>query len=420
MQSFRRVLAAEVVSNFGSMLTRLVIPWIATLMLGATPLDIGLLAVADLVAAAAGALLLGALVDRLPARRVMVLADCVRALLSAGLALAVWRGAASIGLLMAIAAAGGLATMAFELARSAWMARNLGPDSLVRRNAELSAAGNVTEAASFGVGGWLYQALGGALSLAIDAASYAVSALCLAGVAEPRRPAAHAARGPTWRNLMLDARTGLGALASAPTLRALAIVHVAVVAAMSLAGTSYMIYVARDLAIETGVLGLVFAVGGVGSALGAWLAPALGTRVGGGAAIAAGLGLAASAAFLVPLAAPPAALAILLLVLHQLVGDAGYVVHEIHARSLRQSVAAEDQVARIDAGIRMLGQCAALIGAVAGGSFATAIGARSALFVSAALLAVAAWLAWVLLVRAGASTACAGAPSRAGSSRAGG
>jgi len=38
------------------MLSRLVIPWIATLVLGATPLQMGVLAVADV---AAGALLLG-------------------------------------------------------------------------------------------------------------------------------------------------------------------------------------------------------------------------------------------------------------------------------------------------------------------------------------------------------------------------
>lgn len=418
MHSFRRVLAAEVVSNFGSMLTRLVIPWIATLMLGATPLQIGFLAVADLIAAAAGALVLGAIVDRLPARRVMVAADLVRAVLFAALAFAVWHGTVSILLLALFAAASGLATIAFELARSAWMARHLAPDALVTRNAQLAAASHVTEAASFGIGGWLYQALGGALSLAVDAASYVVSALCLAGV-EDRRTAAPAAQAhSSLRTLVDEARAGLASLAAHPVLRALAAVHVIVVAAMGLAGTSYMIYVSRDLALAPGILGMVFAVGGVGSALGAWLAPSLGRQVGGPTAIVIGLGVAACGAFLVPLAVLPAAFAITLLVAHQLVGDAGLVVQDIHDRTLRQSLAPPDQVARVDAGIRTLGQCAAVAAAVLGGLFANAVGARVALFVSAAILAVAAVVA--LAAFRTVTTSSAAAPSRGGSSRAGG
>ena len=56
---FQRVLAAEMVSNFGSMLSRLVVPWLATLALSATPFEMGLLLMADVVAGACGALLLG-------------------------------------------------------------------------------------------------------------------------------------------------------------------------------------------------------------------------------------------------------------------------------------------------------------------------------------------------------------------------
>ncbi len=399
MPAFRRILAAEVVSNFGSMLTRLVVPWIATLMLAATPFEIGLLAVADLAAAAAGAVFLGVLVDRLSARQVMVAADLVRAGLLGLLAWVVWRGTVSIAVLMVVAALSGFATMAFELARSAWMARHLDVGALVTRNAQLAAAGNVTEAASFGIGGWLYQALGGALSLAIDALSYVVSALFLTGVRDVRASGASAARWPTLRELIGETCDGMVSLAAAPTLRGLAFVHVIAVAAMSLAGTSYMIYVARDLALETGVLGMVFAAGGLGSALGSWLAPALGAKLGSRMTIVAGLGCAASAAFLVPLAGPPAAFAIALLVAHQLVGDASYVVHEIHDRTLRQSLAPADRIARVDGGIRMLGQCAALVGALAGGAFATAVGERWALVAAAAMLALAAMAAWLVLAR---------------------
>ena len=69
---FRRVLAGEGISNFGSMLSRLALPWLATLALDATPLQMALLLIADVAAGAAGALLLGTLVDRCPKRTVMI------------------------------------------------------------------------------------------------------------------------------------------------------------------------------------------------------------------------------------------------------------------------------------------------------------------------------------------------------------
>jgi predicted MFS family arabinose efflux permease len=400
MQPFRRVLAAEVVSNFGSMLSRLVIPWIATLSLAATPLQMGLLAVADVIAGAIGALLLGALVDRQPARAVMVAADLIRAALIALLALFVWRGWVSMLLLMLVAAASGLATMAFELARSAWIAQNTARAGLASRNAQLSAAGNITEAASFGIGGWIYQALGGALSLAVDALSYLVSALFLIKIA---KDSAHPRATSPWLDpnaLMQQTRSGLATLFADPTLRGLACVHIVVVLGMSLAGTSYMIYVARDLALDPGLLGMIFAVGGVGSAIGAACAPRIGRIVGSGSAIVYGLAFAAIGAVLIPLATLPVTFAIVLLVGHQLVGDAGYVVHDIHDRTLRQSIAPVDQLARVDSGIRMLGQLATLVGALGGGLLASGVGARSALFLSAGLLMVAAFIAQIVVARA--------------------
>lgn len=83
---FRRVIAAEVVSNFGSMMSRLAIPWLAVLALGATPWQMGLLAVADVPAGATAAVGIGVLVDRWPKRAAMVAADVARAALLVGLA----------------------------------------------------------------------------------------------------------------------------------------------------------------------------------------------------------------------------------------------------------------------------------------------------------------------------------------------
>ena len=404
---FARLLAAEGVSNFGSMLSRLALPWWAALGLGATPLQMSALLVADVLASALGGVLMAGWVDRHPKRRTMRACDGLRALVFGGLAACVWQGVAGMGLLVAAAALNGLLTAGFELARSAWVAQQVPPDDLPRRNAQLSATGSLTETLAFALGGWLYQALGAALALLVDALSFVLSALCLRGVPEsapaasastpqPQRPVGRARQA--LQAVWADASAGLRLVAGHPGLRVLAAAEVLLAAGGGLFGTCFMIFVTRDLGLATGPLGLVFAVGGLGALLGAWAAPAAGRRWGAGVAMAAGLGLMTLGNACVPLAAwaaaftvgPAAALA--MLVLHQLVGDGGQVMHDIHDRTLRQTLVAPDRLAQADAGIRLAGQLSMLAAALAGGLLGDALGARPVLALAVALFGAAAVL----------------------------
>jgi predicted MFS family arabinose efflux permease len=397
-----RVVAAEGVSNFGSMLSRLTIPWIATLVLGATPWQMGLLLMADVAAGAAGALLLGVAIDRWPPRRTMLLADAVRALLLGALALLAWQGGLTMALLVPAAAVSGLATMAFELARSAWVARVIASTRLTDANARLSASGSVAETAAFAIGGWLYQGLGAVVALLIDAASYLLSALCLRGVrvlppaAAPRdeRAPGGAHLPAAWAAFRDDVARGLGAIRADPRLRLLALIELLVASAMALGGTSYMIFVSRDLAFPPGVLGMIFAVGGLGALAGAAFAVRLPSQGSAVMPLAIGLGLLTLGQLCVPLAPSAGWIGAALLAAHQLVGDAGRTVQEVHDRGLRQRSVAPDLLARVDGGLRTIGQGATLVSALAGGALATAFGARAALWLAAAFTAVAALAAW--------------------------
>ena len=398
-EEFPRVLAAESVSNFGSMLSRLAIPWLAALVLDASAWQMAGLLVADVVAAALGSLLLASWVDRHGKRAVMLLADGARAALLAALALAAWQGWVGFALLLVAAAASGLLTVAFELARSAWTAQRVPVADLPRRNAQLAVAGSLSETLAFALGGWLYQGLGAAWALAVDAASYAVSACFLRGVHElPAAPAAapEQARPSLWR----DAADGLRAVAQRPALRALAGIQTLQAFAIALTGTSYTIYVSRDLAISTGPLGMIAAVGGLGAVLGASLAPRLGRRWGPGRTMTLGLALLALGAACIPAASGAGWLAIGWLLLHQLIGDAGFTVHDVHDRSLRQTAVPHALLARADAGIRSAGHLALLAGAMAGGALGTVFNARFVLWLAAAVAAAAALLAaWLLAER---------------------
>ncbi len=394
---FRRVLAGEGISNFGSMLSRLALPWLATLALAATPLQMALLLVADVAAGAAGALFLGTLVDRLAKRSVMIGTDIARAGVLGGLALLALTPWLSIWLLAAAAALTGVLSMAFELARSAWVAQSVAAARLPARNAQLSAMGSASETVAFALGGWLYQLLGAVLALAVDALSYLLSAACLwrvQGGRDRTTPDPSAATAPAPRRGFLDETLGgIAVIRATPQLRTLATLEILLAVAASIAGTSYMIYVARDLGFGTGTLGMIFASGGLGALAGAALAPRLGRRVGSGNAMTIGLVLGAIGTLCIPLAPGATLVGAALLVAHQVVGDGGMTMFDVHDRTLRQTVVAPDMLARVDGGLRSLGRLATLVGALGGGALATAFGARLAIVVMAVLLALAAAVA---------------------------
>jgi len=378
---FANLLAAEVVSNFGAMLSRVAIPWLATLVLDVTPFQMAFLLVADIAAGAAGSLFLGVVVDRRDKRAVMLAMDIARALVIGSLAALAALERLSFAMLVVAAAASAIATVTFELARSACIAQGIAPADLPARNAQMAMGTSLSETLAFALGGWLYQGLGAVFALAADAVTYLLSAAFVGGI--PKSATRALATPGTLRAMLADVRVGVRAIAATPVLRMLAGVETLVALGMSIAGTSYMIYVARDLGFDTGILGMIFATGGIGSLAGAALAPRLGRRWGWRGAMALGLAALTLGAFCIPLAQAATVFGAILLISHQVIGDGGYAVYDVHDRTLRQTAVGPELLARIDAGIRTLGQLARLVGALGGGMLATFLSTRSALTLAA-------------------------------------
>jgi len=399
--SFRRVFAAEVVSTFGSLMSRLAIPWLAVLVLKAEPTAMAWLAIADVAAGALAALMLGALVDRWPKRRTMIAADLMRAVMLLSVPLMAYFGALTIGWLVVVVAVNGALTVAFELAQSAWIARSTAQADLTQRNSALAAGAAATEAVSFSLTGWLFQWLGAVVVMVADAMTYVASALLLVKISEPpplkeETPAAATFRGHL-RALVSEVQAGLRAVAADPVLRGLAVIATLVAFAMSFASTTYMIYVSRDVAFPTGTLGLLFALGGIGSLFGSWLTARTANRIDARSWLVGSLALWALGSVATPLATTAGLLGIVLIATQQIVGDAGGMAYGIADRTLRQSYAAPEYLARVDASVRTLGYTATLVGALVSGVLAERYGARALLFASSALIGVAALTAALLL-----------------------
>ncbi|MBX3603839.1 MAG: MFS transporter [Piscinibacter sp.] len=391
---FGWLFAAEMVSLGGSLIGRTALPFVAILVLEAAPWQVALLGVADILAGALAAPLLGALVDRAPKRRTMIAADLLRALLLLAVPIAAWQGQLGIGLLLGVAFAVGVLHIAFELAYGALLPRLVPPQQLLAANSRLAAGRSVVEVGSFGIGGWLVQWLTAPLAVLADAFSYLGSALLILRARGVDDRAAPVPAGEAPAGLWREAREGFAVLWRDPVLRALALVEFCLAGAGQMFGAMLLLFLSREVGFAPGVLGMVFAVGGVSSFAGAVLAERLARRHAAGALMLAGLALVALGLLLPPLAPDAGLLGLALLVGQQVLGDGAHTLYDINDAVLRQTRAPREALARVHAGIRFVGLVAMLVGAGAAALIGELHGPRAALFGAAGWALLALLLAW--------------------------
>ncbi len=147
-------------------------------------------------------------------------------------------------------------------------------------------------------------------------------------------------------------------------------------------GALVIFYMVRDLGFAPGILGTIWAVGGISSLAGAMATGGVTRRLGIGPAMIVGLLLSSIAMFFIPLAQGATLTAALLLILQQVSGDGPGTIYQINEVSLRQGIAPERLLGRVNASAEFLRLSATLAGSLLGGLIGGWIGVRSMLFVA--------------------------------------
>ena len=393
-RSYRYLLGAATISNFGSMLHALALPFVAVAVLDATPADIATLTAAGLLPAFLLGPFASAWVDRLPRRALLVSTDCARAAVVLFVPLAALGGVLDLVQLHAVVALHGLLSFLFGAAHHAILPAVVRADRLLEANGRLKGAEAVSEAAAFASGGWLVQWIGAPLVLAVDAASYLVSAWLLRGV-DAREPAPAVQRaapaGP--RSVLRETAEGLRFLLGHRLLLPSALALALAALSWRMTGVVYLLFVYEELGFAPGVLGMVFAAGGVASLAGSFAAERLATRLGVGPTMVAGLAGFGLATLLLPLAPGTGAAGLVILLVHQL-GDGCEVLFEVSQASLRQSATPTRLLGRVAGGVAFASTGAMLLGLAMGGVLGERLGLRAVLWVAGGVtLAAAALLA---------------------------
>lgn len=381
---FVRLWAGETTSVFGSLIGGIALQFTAILWLDATAAEVALLAAAQLIPAFALSLVAGVWVDRLPRRPIMILADIGRAMALFSVPIAAVFDVLTIWQLVAVGALTATCSVFFSSAYRAYLPTLVPKQDLIEGNAKLHGTASVVEVMSFSVSGWLVQALKAPGAVAVDAASFVVSAFAVWRIKTPEPPPP----GVSERSSFLtEAREGFSYVMRDRYLRPLAIAMAIQSMADRVLTVVYLLYLSEEVGFSPGVLGMIFAVGGITSVFGAWLANR-GTLFFGavGPTIAISAFMRAGGTLFMPLAADTGWLGITLLVANQVFVDPFWTLFEIHEVSMRQSVAPERMQGRLFANFHVLEFGFALAGTAIAGVLGAVIGFRETLFVAVGLM----------------------------------
>lgn len=384
---FLRLWAGEAVSDLGSHLGHAALMFTAVIVVHASPFEVGLLAAAGLVPNVLFGLFAGVWVDRLRKRPLMIVADLARFVLLATIPLAYAFDGLTIWQMFTVAFGTGTFTILFDVAYQTYLPALVEKDHILEGNSKLAASHSVSEVGGFGMSGWLVQLLNGPMAILIDAVSFLASAVAVIYIRKKEPTPRPAEEREGVRKEIVE---GTRAILHHPILRATATAHAIAGFSFRMFGAVFLLYAIDELGFKPGVLGLVWAVGGIASLVGAMYAGRAASRLGLGPAMTLGLAGMGAAMLLFPAAHDASFIALMLMTAQQL-GDGLFVVWDVNQVSLRQSLTSEHVLGRVNAGFRVAGQGAMLVGALAGGLLGEFVGLRFTLVLaSCGLLAAAA------------------------------
>jgi MFS family permease len=371
---FLKLWAGQTVSLTGSAITSLALPLAAVLVFQATPAQMGLLTATDLAPWLVVGLFAGVWVDRLPRRPVMIIADLGRAVLLGSVPVAALLGLLRLEQLYVVAFLAGILTVFFNSANPALLPTLVGRPQLIEGNSKMMMSASITQIAGPGLAGWLVQVLSAPLAIILDAISFLVSAsfLTLIRATEPL-PTSSGQRRRMWREIA----EGIEAIIRQPLVRPIIAASIVRGLFTAVVSATYLIYVARNLGLAPGVIGVLLAVSGPATLLGSVVTQWLVEHVGRGptlivSPIVTGIGI-----LLVPLAGGPFLL--LTLAVGQVLVALSNTIFYIAGTSLTQSTTPDHLQGRVGASARVFVLGIRPIGALVGGAMGQAIGLQPTL-----------------------------------------
>jgi len=370
---FVKLWIGQTISELGSRITREGLPLTAVLVLNAQPFQMGLMTAVGAASALLFGLVAGVYVDRMRRRPIMIVADLARAAILLSIPIAAYFHVLAMAQLYIVITLTGFFTVFFDVAYQTYLPSLVERENLLEGNSKLAMSTATAEIAGPSLTGMLVQLLTAPIAILFDAVSFLFSALCVSLIRKPEpayQPPAVAS------DPKQEVMAGLRFVMRHPMLRPLAGFFGTAFLFFGFAGPLYVLYAIRELHLGPAALGFAIAVGGVGNMIGSSLAPRIGRWLGLGRTFIGAVLLLTFALALIPLARGPAPWPLAFLAVSQLLGDIAFATYLVNELTLRQTVAPENMLGRINAAMQLLSRGVYPIGAMLGGLLAGYLGIR--------------------------------------------
>ena len=286
-------------------------------------------------------------------------------------------GALSIGQLYVVAFLAGVAATVQSIAQTAFVPTVAGRDRLIEANSRMQSSLTIANLVGPGVAGAAVQALTAPVAIAFDAASFVIGSLTSAWTR-----AKEAALSPSGQRPVAEAVEGLAWLWRQPLVRAITLTILVNNGGSNVTFAVFVLYFVTRVGITPAQLGLIFAIGGLSSLVGARLSRPLVARGWLGPIMAGGAGLVVlgQSGSLVAAFVPRQAAFAILAGFGALTGCA-LMVYNVNQQSIRQAVTPDRLLGRVQSGVFVLVAAAQVTGSLLGGTIGQLAGLRTAIVV---------------------------------------
>jgi MFS family permease len=377
---FLKLWSGQTISEFGSQISALAIPWLAAVGLHATPLEFSLIGVLGFMPFILFALPAGVWVDRLRRRPILIVGDGGRAALLAYIPIAWAFGILDIWQLLVLQFVIGIFTVFFDVAYQSYLPSLVAREQIVEGNSKLQTTVSAANIAGPGLSGVLIAALTAPYAVAFDAVSFLVSTAFMIPIRAVETPPKRV-EGEPKPKMLPELKEGVAYVVSHRYLKWIATCTASSNFFGQIAFAIVVLYMARTLHISSFWAGAVFAGFGIGSIAAALTTTRFQKAVGVGRAIWMPAIVFSFATFCFPLS--PTSFPVPLLFFGTLLFGWAGMTYNITQVSLRQAITPERIQGRMNATMRWIVWGTIPLGNLAGGAIATAYGVRTALWVGA-------------------------------------
>ncbi|QJS09487.1 MFS transporter [Streptomyces argyrophyllae] len=374
--AFRRFWTAQTISFLGDQVSTIALPLTAVLALNASAAGMGFLGALVSLPNLLFALHVGGFVDRHGRlRRTMILCDLGRAAVLLTVPVAYALDALTLIHLWVVAFVTGTLAMLFNVSSNSLFAALVDREDYVQGTSLSRGSFSFSWVVGPSVGGVLVQIVSAPGALLADVLSFLGSASLLRSIS-PQEPA------PEKQKSSSHIRDGLRFVSRNPVLRARFVGGGLLNLFYTVYFTLFLLFIARELKLTSGMIGVALGLGAVGALLGSFVTGWFTRRLGIGPTFLLGSVLFPGALALVPFATQDKWVAFGLVVMAEFVSGMGLMLCDIAGSSIQQALTPDRMRSRVQGAYLGLINGVRTVGALAAGGLGTWLGLRTALWLA--------------------------------------